>query len=111
MTTDRRGRPKFRGFAIQVIESPSVAMLLYARKGSTSYAEHRRGVSPLPRAPSLKLKYFGKCLEIGLLSMGFYLNLPGNCLRVKLASRCLASWSQSLFNDGRRVRVRLALIG
>jgi hypothetical protein len=59
----------------------------------------------------LKLKYYGKCLEIGLLSMGPYLNLPGNCLRVKLSSRCLAIWSQSLFNDGRRVRVRLALIG
>jgi hypothetical protein len=64
-----------------------------------------------PRASILKLKYYGKCLEMGLLSMGFYLKLSGNCLRVKLSSRCLAIWSQSLFNDGRRVRVRLALIG
>jgi len=84
-------------------------MLLYALKGSTSYAEHLRGAPPTPRAPILKLKYYGKCLEIGLLSIGFYLNQPGNCLRVKLSSRCLAIWSQSLFNDGRRVR--LALIG
>ena len=64
-----------------------------------------------PRAPILKLKYHGKCLEMGLLSMGFYLNLPGSCLRVKLSSRCLAIWSRSLFNDGRRVRVRPALVG